>query len=70
MFIRDENNHLNKKITEDIKQKIIENNISLEKQMVKERKKEEEKIRKKLLGEEKQKNFLKNEIILKMTKDW
>jgi len=55
IFIRDENNHLNKKITEDIKKKIIENNISLEKQMVKERKKEEEKVKKKLLGEEKQK---------------
>ena len=58
IFIRDENNHLNKKITEDIKKKIIENNISLEKQMVKERKKEEEKVQKKLLGEEKQKKVL------------
>ena len=58
IFIRDENNHLNKKITEDIKKKIIENNISLEKQMVKERKKEEEKVKKKLLGEEKQKKVL------------
>ena len=58
IFIRDENNHLNKKITEDIKKKIIENNISLEKQMVKERKKEEEKIKKKLIGEEKQKKVL------------
>ena len=58
IFIRDENNHLNKKITEDIKKKIIENNISLEKQMVKERKKEEEKVKEKLLGEEKQKKVL------------
>ena len=44
IFIRDENNHLNKKITEDIKQKIIENNISLEKQMVKERKKKKKRL--------------------------
>ena len=48
IFIKDENNHLNKKLTEDIKRKIIENNISLEKQIVKERKKEEEKAKKKL----------------------
>ena len=57
IFIRDENNHLNKKITEDIKKKIIENNISLEKQIVKERKKEEDKAKKKLLGEERQKKI-------------
>ena len=58
IFIKDSNNLLNKKITEEIKKKIIENNISLEKQMVKERKKEEEKVKKKLLGEEKQKKVL------------
>ena len=58
IFIKDENNLFNKKITEDTKKKIIENNISLEKQMVKERKKEEEKVKKKLLGEEKQKKVL------------
>ena len=57
IFIKDENNHLNKKLTEDIKRKIIENNISLEKQIVKERKKEEEKAKKKLLGEERQKKI-------------
>ena len=69
IFIKDENNHLNKKLTEDIKRKIIENNISLEKQIVKERKKEEEKAKKKLLGEERQKKFLIKKIILKIKKE-
>ncbi len=58
IFIKDENNHLNKKLTEDIKRKIIENNISLEKQIMKEKTKEEEKAKKKLLGSvEKQKKI-------------
>ena len=56
IFIKDENNLFNKKITEDTKKKIIENNISLEKQIMKEKTKEEEKAKKKLLGSvEKQK---------------
>ena len=50
IFIKDENNLFNKKITEDTKKKIIENNISLEKQIMKEKTKEEEKAKKKLLG--------------------
>jgi len=56
IFIKDENNLFNKKITEDTKKKIIANNISLEKQIIKERTKEEERAKKKLLGpNEKQK---------------
>lgn len=56
IFIKDENNLFNKKITEDTKKKIIANNISLEKQIIKERTKEEERAKKKLLGSnEKQK---------------
>ena len=50
IFIKDENNLFNKKITEDTKKKIIANNISLEKQIIKERTKEEERAKKKLLG--------------------
>jgi len=58
IFIKDENNLFNKKITEDTKKKIIENNISLEKQIMKEKTKEEEKAKKKLLGSvEKQKKI-------------
>ena len=56
IFIKDENNLFNKKITEDTKKKIIANNISLEKQIIKERTKEEERAKKKVLGpNEKQK---------------
>ena len=55
IFIRDSNNLFNKKITEDTKKKIIENNISLEKQLIKEKNKEEEKAKKKLLGSEEKK---------------
>ena len=56
IFIKDENSLFNKKITEDTKKKIIANNISLEKQIIKERTKEEERAKKKLLGpNEKQK---------------
>ena len=50
IFIKDSNNLFNKKITEDTKKKIIENNISLEKQLIKERIKEEEKAKQKLVG--------------------
>ena len=50
IFIKDENNIFNKKITEDTKKKIIENNISLEKQIMKERNKEEERAKKILTG--------------------
>ena len=50
IFIKDENNIFNKKITEDTKKKIIENNISLEKQIIKERNKEEERTKKILTG--------------------
>ena len=58
IFIKDENNHFNKKLTEDTKKKIIENNISLEKQIMKAKTKEEEKAKKKLLGsDEKQKKI-------------
>ena len=58
IFIKDSNNLLNKKITEEIKKKIIENNISLDKQIIKERIKEEDRIQQKLIGfEEKQKNI-------------
>ena len=58
IFIKETNNLFTKKITEDTKKKIIENNISLEKQIIKEKNKEEEKAKKKLLGnEEKQKKY-------------
>ena len=43
IFIKDSNALFNKKITEDTKKKILENNISLEKQNIKGRNKEEEK---------------------------
>ena len=49
IFIKENNNIFNKKITEDTKKKIIENNISLEKQMIKERNKEEAKTQTKLI---------------------
>ena len=52
IFIKESNNLFNKKMTEDTKKKIIENNISLEKQLIKERNKEEEKAKKKLIGNE------------------
>ena len=46
IFIKESNNLFNKKMTEDTKKKIIENNISLEKQLIKERNKEEKKAKK------------------------
>jgi hypothetical protein len=64
IFIKDSNIIFNKKITEDTKKKILENNISLEKQITKEKNKEEEKAKKKLMSlDEKQKKYLsKNEL--------
>ena len=57
IFIKDSNNIFNKKITEETKKKIIENNISLDKQLIKERNKEEERAKQKLIGPgEQQKN--------------
>ena len=52
IFIKDTTNLYNKIITEETKKKILENNISLEKQLINERNKEEEKVRKKLIGNE------------------
>ena len=57
IFIKDSNNIFNKKITEETKKKIIENNISLDKQLIKERNKEEEKAKQKLIGPGEQKKF-------------
>ena len=57
IFIKDSNNFFNKKITEETKNKIIENNIPLDKQIIKERIKEEERVKQKLVGfEESKKN--------------
>ena len=47
IFIKDSNNLFNKKITEDTKKQILENNISLEKKTINKRKKKEEKKTKK-----------------------
>ena len=55
IFIKDTTNLYNKIITEETKRKILENNISLEKQLINERNKEEEKVRKKLIGNEQNK---------------
>ena len=52
IFIKDTTNLYNKIITEETKRKILENNISLEKKLINERNKEEEKVRKKLIGNE------------------
>ena len=57
IFIKDSNNLFNKKLTEETKKKIIENNIPLDKQIIKERIKEEERVKQKLVGfEESKKN--------------
>ena len=50
IFIKENNSIFNKKITEDTKKKIMENNIPLEKQIIKEKNKEEEKAQTKLVG--------------------
>ena len=52
IFIKDASNYYNKKITDDKKKQILENNLSLEKQLAKEKNKEIEKAKKKLLGSE------------------
>ena len=79
IFIKENNNLFNKKITEDTKKKILENNITLEKQMIKEKNKEDEKVKKRLGEKEKVqkpkkkkvfKNYLPNQKqILKVTGD-
>ena len=79
IFIKENNNLFNKKITEDTKKKIMENNITLEKQMIKEKNKEDEKVKKRLGEKEKVqkpkkkkvfKNYLPNQKqILKVTGD-
>ena len=53
IFIKENNNLFNKKITEDTKKKILENNITLQKQMIKEKNKEDEKVKKRLGEKEK-----------------
>ena len=61
IFIKDNNNIFNKKITKDTKKKIMENNIPLEKQMFNEKNKEEAKAKKKLVGKNsKEKKKFKN----------
>ena len=50
IFIKENNNIFNKKLTEDTKKKIIENNVPIEKQIIKEKNKEEAKARKKFVG--------------------
>ena len=55
LFIKDSNALFNKKITEDKKKKILENNISIEKQIIKGKNKEEEKSKKKSLGSDEKK---------------
>ena len=55
IFVKENDNIFNKKITEDAKKKIIENNISLEKQIVKEKKKEEDRVKKNIEGKKTQK---------------
>ena len=47
IFIKDSNNLFNKKITEDTKKQILENNISSEKKTINQRKKKEEQKTKK-----------------------
>ena len=60
IFIKDTSNLYNKLITEETKKKILENNLSLEKQITKEKYKEVEKARKKSAG--KDANKIKNKI--------
>ena len=50
IFIKDNNNIFNRKITDDTKKKIMENNISLEKQIINEKNKEEENTKKQFTG--------------------
>ena len=64
IFIKDTTNLYNKIITEETKKKILENNLSLEKQLIKEKIKEEEKERKNLVGTDP--NYLGNRIDKKL----
>ena len=64
IFIKDTTNLYNKIITEETKKKILENNLSLEKQLIKEKIKEEEKERKNLVGTDP--NYLGNKIDKKL----
>ena len=50
IFIKNSNDLFNKKLTEDTKKKILENNISLEKQNIKGRNKKKKKKKKKLMS--------------------
>ena len=78
IFIKENNNIFNKKITEDTRKKIMENNITLEKQIIKEKKQENAKAKKRLGEKEKiqkpKKNVFKNYLpnqkkVLKVTGD-
>ena len=76
IFVKDNNNIFNKKITQDTKKKIMENNISLDKQIIKEKNKEEAKVKKNLVGKtskekkKKFKNFYPNQKkVVKVTGD-
>ena len=64
IVIKENNNIFNKKITEDTKKKIMENNITLEKQIIKEKNKEEEKAKKRIgekpKGQKPKKKVFKN----------
>ena len=64
IFIKDTTNLYNKIITEETKKKILENNLSLEKQLINEKIKEEEKARKNLVGTDQ--NYLGNRIDKKL----
>jgi hypothetical protein len=64
IFIKDTTNLYNKIITEETKKKILENNLSLEKQLINEKIKEEEKARKNLVGTDP--NYLGNRIDKKL----
>ena len=66
IFIKDSNTLFNKKITEDTKKKILENNTALEKQIIKGRNKEEDKTKKKFMSssnEKKKKTISKKDDI-------
>ena len=74
IFIKENNNIFNKKLTEDTKKKIIENNIPLEKQVIKEKNKEEVKAKKKFVDNtninelKKKKKVFNNQNIKKVIK--
>ena len=74
IFIKENNTIFNKKLTEDTKKKIIENNIPLEKQVIKEKNKEEAKAKKKFVDNtninevKKKKKVFNNQNIKKVIK--